>query len=237
MTDSTTQPSTGTVTRLVPRSDVSDAVLSAKATAELSWCDGFLTAIIIGPEHIPEREWIDYVLPLEDKEGHSALEREMTSVFLRTLHAGMKRVLQDTPEQFIPLFPNDGSERIALASEWAQGFHEGTGLREALWQPVMDDPDKMELIVPIIGLVTDENGQYYADLEAGVEFFQVPREQVLDRLADLIPQAVLDTQQFWSAQRQRSKPAAASNFPTGKIGRNDPCPCGSGLKYKKCCLN
>jgi len=27
-------------------------------------------------------------------------------------------------------------------------------------------------------------------------------------------------------------------FTTGKIkvGRNDPCPCGSGLKYKKCCL-
>ena len=23
---------------------------------------------------------------------------------------------------------------------------------------------------------------------------------------------------------------------TDKIGRNDPCPCGSGLKYKKCCL-
>lgn len=23
----------------------------------------------------------------------------------------------------------------------------------------------------------------------------------------------------------------------GKIGRNDPCPCGSGKKYKKCCLN
>ena len=22
-----------------------------------------------------------------------------------------------------------------------------------------------------------------------------------------------------------------------KIGRNQPCPCGSGKKYKKCCLN
>ncbi|TRZ81795.1 hypothetical protein D4R86_02170 [bacterium] len=22
-----------------------------------------------------------------------------------------------------------------------------------------------------------------------------------------------------------------------KIGRNDPCPCGSNKKYKKCCLN
>jgi len=22
-----------------------------------------------------------------------------------------------------------------------------------------------------------------------------------------------------------------------KIGRNDPCPCGSGKKYKRCCLD
>jgi len=24
-------------------------------------------------------------------------------------------------------------------------------------------------------------------------------------------------------------------FKSQKIGRNDPCPCGSGKKYKKCC--
>jgi uncharacterized protein len=24
---------------------------------------------------------------------------------------------------------------------------------------------------------------------------------------------------------------------SGKVGRNDTCPCGSGRKYKKCCLN
>lgn len=28
----------------------------------------------------------------------------------------------------------------------------------------------------------------------------------------------------------------ARNFKNTKIGRNDPCSCGSGLKYKKCCL-
>ena len=22
-----------------------------------------------------------------------------------------------------------------------------------------------------------------------------------------------------------------------KVGRNDPCPCGSGKKYKNCCMN
>jgi uncharacterized protein YecA (UPF0149 family) len=25
--------------------------------------------------------------------------------------------------------------------------------------------------------------------------------------------------------------------PTKKVGRNDPCPCGSGKKFKKCCMN
>jgi preprotein translocase subunit SecA len=28
------------------------------------------------------------------------------------------------------------------------------------------------------------------------------------------------------------KPASP---PSGKVGRNDPCPCGSGKKYKHCC--
>jgi hypothetical protein len=35
------------------------------------------------------------------------------------------------------------------------------------------------------------------------------------------------------------RPSLAEPLPTasgdGKVGRNDPCPCGSGKKYKKCC--
>jgi uncharacterized protein YecA (UPF0149 family) len=27
----------------------------------------------------------------------------------------------------------------------------------------------------------------------------------------------------------------ASDEPRIKVGRNEPCPCGSGKKYKKCC--
>lgn len=29
---------------------------------------------------------------------------------------------------------------------------------------------------------------------------------------------------------------AAPDLGKKKIGRNDPCPCGSGRKYKKCCM-
>jgi uncharacterized protein YecA (UPF0149 family) len=34
------------------------------------------------------------------------------------------------------------------------------------------------------------------------------------------------------AQVARRKEAVAVG---NKVGRNDPCPCGSGKKYKKCC--
>ncbi|SES07587.1 YecA family protein [Salipaludibacillus aurantiacus] len=33
------------------------------------------------------------------------------------------------------------------------------------------------------------------------------------------------------------KDSVSTAGPSEKAGRNDPCPCGSGKKYKKCCLN
>jgi preprotein translocase subunit SecA len=30
-------------------------------------------------------------------------------------------------------------------------------------------------------------------------------------------------------------PAKTAQHTGPKVGRNDPCPCGSGKKYKKCC--
>ncbi len=36
---------------------------------------------------------------------------------------------------------------------------------------------------------------------------------------------------------QVPKPSVINKREIGrKVGRNDPCPCGSGKKYKKCCL-
>ncbi len=43
------------------------------------------------------------------------------------------------------------------------------------------------------------------------------------------------------AERSSTRPGQLTSArpivnPSGKIGRNDPCPCGSGRKFKKCCL-
>jgi len=49
--------------------------------------------------------------------------------------------------------------------------------------------------------------------------------------AELLPKLRAD------AERLKVRRLTAAKAERGKIGRNDPCPCGSGRKYKRCCLN
>ncbi|MDD3012960.1 MAG: SEC-C metal-binding domain-containing protein [Candidatus Gastranaerophilales bacterium] len=47
---------------------------------------------------------------------------------------------------------------------------------------------------------------------------------------------VLYSSKAFSVLMENADKAQATQFDK-KVGRNDPCPCGSGKKYKKCCLN
>jgi|GEM_PF-772028 len=62
--------------------------------------------------------------------------------------------------------------------------------------------------------------------------------QVMRALQVMGIEAVMDedeVEEEYDADRQSSyRPATIRNADT-KVGRNDPCPCGSGKKYKKCC--
>jgi SWIM/SEC-C metal-binding protein len=50
------------------------------------------------------------------------------------------------------------------------------------------------------------------------------------------PEDISDVERLLNPnQARRSKPRAMMTAEP-KVGRNDPCPCGSGLKYKQCCL-
>ncbi len=46
----------------------------------------------------------------------------------------------------------------------------------------------------------------------------------------------LDMIKFGRLTNKQAKEVAEPVKPASTIGRNDPCPCGSGKKYKFCCL-
>jgi preprotein translocase subunit SecA len=61
----------------------------------------------------------------------------------------------------------------------------------------------------------------------------VPREKPVERV-----QVVKPTDEGFMKLGQKKVSKAQTNTPVrndSKVGRNDPCPCGSGKKYKKCC--
>lgn len=59
-----------------------------------------------------------------------------------------------------------------------------------------------------------------------------------DTLAELSTWSAFDPK-YLAKQKRLQTPSISDPRakPFAKVGRNDPCPCGSGRKFKKCCLN
>ncbi|HEY8428085.1 MAG TPA: SEC-C metal-binding domain-containing protein [Sandaracinaceae bacterium] len=54
----------------------------------------------------------------------------------------------------------------------------------------------------------------------------------------LLPSPCVEETAYWLScymKQNRYAPSRAPRRVEGKVGRNDPCPCGSGNKYKRCC--
>jgi uncharacterized protein len=95
------------------------------------------------------------------------------------------------------------------------------------WSELIDSDQALELLAPMFLYGTEEG---WEKLEAHPE----AAEKNHDALAEAIGPCVIGIRDFWLPHRK-----AASTFrrETAKVGRNDPCPCGSGKKFKKCCGN
>ena len=107
----------------------------------------------------------------------------------------------------------------------------------------------MAELLPVIKKLFDRN--YVAVSIAGdyskVESaFEAPLIQSCKRTVQSIFEIydeVIDTWDFSDEEyltesdyAARYAPQPTNHAVAEKIGRNDPCPCGSGKKYKKCCM-
>ena len=79
---------------------------------------------------------------------------------------------------------------------------------------------------------TEDGGQ--SDDRGKVEFIaSFTYEDELQRHHELAEFRRIDKRWYYHDGRVRKGETVVRDEP--KIGRNDPCPCGSGKKYKKCC--
>jgi preprotein translocase subunit SecA len=110
----------------------------------------------------------------------------------------------------------------------------------------MDNIDAMDDLKQGIGLrAYGQHDPVIAYKEEGFEMFQAMitaiREETIRRLmtVELRPSQEVKRQKV-ATEFSTSGDQTVKKQPvrvTGKVGPNDPCPCGSGKKHKKCCMH
>jgi len=200
--------------------DLADGVMTL---AEL---DGFLAAIAIGPEPIEDAEWMPVIWNGAEPRFENSTQAFAVRRAIFALHDDIVREV--AAGTYAPIFDVDDDEN-PLPQSWAVGFMTAAGLRLEAWSALFQSERDDTIAYPILALCEDEAGQPLLELS------KKDRAFLLAQSPDLIAQAVIDIADYW---QQKNKPPPAGAVPVRtapKIGRNDPCPCGSGRKYKKCC--
>lgn len=218
-----------------------DQFLMSEATSDetmlLDALDGYLTAVVIGPATLPTSRWYPGIWGSGKDNGPVF---DSTDEALRIMNLIMRHYnsivgsLQYDPDAHEPLFDFfriEGDEREYVDGEmWAYGFMEGIALCRKDWQALFDDPKGQAWMNPIRLLGDDD----LPDDELSLAETPEQREE----LALQIPDSLANIYRFWLPHRKaihELQLARTYQREQPKVGRNDPCPCGSGKKYKKCC--
>jgi uncharacterized protein len=204
---------------------MSDA--SPEDCMQLSDLDGFLTGIAIGPEPVPPSEWLPVVWGGEEPVFDDAEQARTVLGAVMGRYNEILRVLAADPDAYAPLFW-EGPDGEVIAADWAEGFVEAVRLRPEAWRPLLEDQEALILLMPILALCGDAEGGSPLELDLEED------ADLLAQAPDLIPACVVGIHGFWKERRGRPK-AGSGRAKSAKVGRNDPCPCGSGRKHKRCC--
>lgn len=130
---------------------------------------GYLTALSITTEQVPEREWIDALFAEEPHYADDA-EREMIEGTLVQLKAHIARQLASDEEFELPCDLDLGEEPDdSELRGWCIGFMEGVFLREEAWFETAED-EVSELLLPImVGSGLFDEQPEFADIASSAE--------------------------------------------------------------------
>jgi uncharacterized protein len=218
---------------------------------DLEQLDGFLAGLICAPRVVLPSAYVPAIFgdaepefpDLATAQRFFALLMRRHNEIAAALNAPIERL--DDPRAYEPyLIDWDDNKDIARqmveAGElpripaygelWASGFLHAVHLTQEDWKAVPEgDEDGAQLVddslSSILALVPDDDE---ADAATGAT-----SDERDARMADALI-AVYDLRHYWrdvQFERDRNREPVRRE---AKVGRNDPCPCGSGKKFKLC---
>jgi uncharacterized protein len=222
----------------------------------LEWLDGCMAALLAGPRAMSPAEWLPALLG--DTWERTFADPADVEQAMATLLARWKvlasqldaEALFDEPDvlRLSPLLADFSPQRRdellaegALDADqaadfpftgeiWAAGVLQAIDSFADNWKlPDLSSDDAAWFDASlrcIIALTIRDEAELAADLKLRYPGKTLDREALVDEAC----YALQDLRCFWVEHAPRHAPRRVAAAP----GRNDPCPCGSGRKYKKC---
>jgi uncharacterized protein len=219
------------------------------------WVDGYLAGVLAGPRAIAPAEWLPAMLgetfarvfadPIDERFARRALASRWRELSVQ-LDAEALLAEPDAIHLRPWILEHEESDRADFVArglgsaeqaqdelqggvDWSRGFLRALADFAADWTgPAADDPD----------------ARAYHDAMARIQALQLPAAGLRQHLDSAYPQghpsrdeliddaclAAQDLRRWWVDHA----PRPATRRGAAQPGRNDPCPCGSGRKFKKC---
>jgi len=206
----------------------------------LDFVHGYLTGIGISPRMIMPNEWVNHLLKNEI-EFKSNDDAEFIFSFLLELYS---RIIDEIYSgEITPLLPEiDDENGVRIEAEgWCRGFIFASSFFSNEFSQYMEEDDDNLIDILILSYLAGVGETSKLVLQQIIVDWEDDDLELIDE----IPAIILSMYDYFRRNfsdgydfddefggQKKIKPIKKA---TPKIGRNDPCPCGSGKKYKHCC--
>lgn len=193
--------------------------------------DGFFAALIAGPEVVPPSEYLREVFggEISDTCEFSGLDEANQVLGMLMRHWNVIASTLHSGDVYLPMIFEDNNG-VCRGNDWSRGFMRGVDMRKADWAELITDDENGGCMVPVMMLFHEH------DEDPELRPSPISPEQRDEIIVQMAAGIVRAYRYFRPQGRPVPGVDETETYPSrGKIGRNDPCPCGSGKKYKRCC--
>ena len=201
-----------------------DAKSEAHNTMRCDEVQGFMMALLSGPDALNPTNWLPEILGEESL--FDAKERTEIERLVMAMAADMRMKLNEKTLPDLWFYEDEAGNPDFYT--WCNAYLYALDIVPTDWFEAVDQEEFEDLFYPIMAL-----GGIYDDEENGEVILHL-NEKELTQLESDLPHVLLDIYWYWQAIINKPQTVRREGE---KVGRNDPCPCGSGKKYKACCGN
>ncbi|WP_252178243.1 UPF0149 family protein [Endozoicomonas sp. 4G] len=213
-----------------------ETILSEYGQMSYQEVEGFLFGIWGSPQQVPPNRWLKKIFgeapaftdEQQEKDAHRIVFN-LYGTIERTIEMGLDII----PEDCLSETPED--ERFPNLQKWSKGFGEANVMLVNFWEEVFQHKAMKELEESWTACTILLS--VWSNPEQLLEKAKNPGGPNIEKMLSAVPSVARELASLglgistrWDAIMDTPDPVSVT-----KIGRNDPCPCGSGKKYKKCC--